>query len=58
MASQVAEEAGETAPAIEFDREKRIAVLEEQMRQAAKELEFEIAAKLRDEIKQLRDEEQ
>ena len=54
----VAEEAGETAPAIEFDREKRIAVLEEQMRQAAKELEFEIAAKLRDEIKQLRDEEQ
>ena len=58
MASQVAEEAGEAAPAIEFDREKRIAVLEEQMRQAAKELEFEIAAKLRDEIKQLRDEEQ
>ena len=58
MSSQVAEEAGETAPAIEFDREKRIAVLEEQMRQAAKELEFEIAAKLRDEIKQLRDEEQ
>ena len=58
MASQVAEEAGEAAPAIEFDREKRIAVLEEQMRQAAKELEFEIAAKLREEIKQLRDEEQ
>ncbi len=58
MASQVAEEAGEAVPAIEFDREKRIAVLEEQMRQAAKELEFEIAAKLRDEIKQLRDEEQ
>ena len=58
MSSQVEEEAGEAAPAIEFDREKRIAVLEEQMRQAAKELEFEIAAKLRDEIKQLRDEEQ
>lgn len=35
------------------EKEKRIAVLTEQMREAARELEFEAAAKLRDEIKAL-----
>ena len=48
-------EAGETV----FDqqqREERIELLQEQMRQAARELEFEQAAKLRDEIKKLRGE--
>ena len=48
-------EVGETV----FDqqqREERIELLQEQMRQAARELEFEQAAKLRDEIKKLRGE--
>lgn len=35
------------------EKEQRIALLTEQMREAARELEFEVAAKLRDEIKTL-----
>lgn len=35
------------------EREERIAILQDQMQQAARELEFETAAKLRDDIKQL-----
>ena len=42
----------ETASEESSDAE-RIALLTEQMKQAAAELEFEIAAKLRDEIKRL-----
>ena len=45
-------EAGETAYS-EQEKEARIALLQEQMQQAARELEFEQAAKLRDEIKKL-----
>ena len=37
--------------------EERIAFMEKQMRQAAAELEFEVAAKLRDEIKKLKEQE-
>ena len=37
--------------------EERIAFMEQQMRQAAAELEFEAAAKLRDEIKKLKEQE-
>ena len=45
-------EEGETAYS-EQEKAARIELLEEQMRQAARELEFEQAAKLRDEIKKL-----
>ena len=38
------------------DRSKRIAILTEQMREAAQALEFEVAAKLRDELKSLQGE--
>ena len=39
------------------EREKRIRILEKEMKAAAKALEFEKAAALRDEIRQLREEE-
>ena len=45
-------EAGETAYS-EQEKAARIEILKEQMQQAARELEFEEAAKLRDEIKKL-----
>ena len=45
-------EAGETAYS-EQEKAARIEILKEQMQQAARELEFEEAAKLRDEIKRL-----
>ena len=45
-------EAGETAYS-EQEKAARIEILKEQMQQAARELEFEQAAKLRDEIKKL-----
>ena len=45
-------EAGETAYS-EQEKAARIEILKEQMQQAARELEFEQAAKLRDEIKRL-----
>ena len=48
-------EAGETASS-EQEKAARIELLTEQMQQAARELEFEQAAKLRDEIKKLRGE--
>ena len=48
-------EAGETVYS-EREKEARIALLQEQMQQAARELEFEQAAKLRDEIRKLRGE--
>ena len=49
----------ETTPAMPQDipLEERIAFMEKQMRQAAAELEFEAAAKLRDEIKKLKEQE-
>lgn len=40
------------------EREKRIRQLEKDMKAAAKQLEFELAAQLRDEIKQLREEQE
>jgi len=43
--------AAEAAP---LDREQMIAVLEQQMREAAAELDFEVAARLRDQIFELR----
>ena len=48
-------EAGETVYS-EREKEARIELLTEQMQQAARELEFEQAAKLRDEIRKLRGE--
>ena len=45
-------EAGETVYS-ETEKAARIEILKEQMQQAARELEFEQAAKLRDEIKKL-----
>lgn len=54
LSQQIEEEA--TLPKPEGDLEKHISILEEQMRQAAAELEFEIAAKLRDEIWRLKGE--
>jgi excinuclease ABC subunit B len=48
-------EAGETAYS-EQEKAARIELLTEQMQQAARELEFEQAAKLRDEIRKLRGE--
>ena len=48
-------EAGEAAYS-ETEKAARIEILKEQMQQAARELEFEQAAKLRDEIKRLRGE--
>ena len=48
------------SPVFEEDmgkRKERIALLQQQMQQAARELEFEQAAKLRDEIKRLSGEE-
>ena len=45
-------EAGETVYS-EQEKAARIEILKEQMQQAARELEFEEAAKLRDEIKKL-----
>ncbi|MCZ6917607.1 MAG: excinuclease ABC subunit UvrB [Gemmatimonadetes bacterium] len=44
----------ETAPAPPLDRESLIEVLEQQMREAAAELDFEVAARLRDQIFELR----
>ena len=48
--------APETPVYTQEEREKRIAVLNEQMREAAMALEFEAAAKLRDEIRSLQGE--
>jgi excinuclease ABC subunit B len=42
------------APAPPLDREQMIAVLEQQMREAAAELDFELAARLRDQVFELR----
>jgi len=42
------------APAPPLDREQMIAVLEQQMREAAAELDFELAAQLRDQVFELR----
>ena len=48
----IGDEAGEAACS-EQEKAARIEILKEQMQQAARELEFEEAAKLRDEIKKL-----
>jgi len=56
MSKEVAEEDAAGA-AQDIPAEERIAFLEKQMKQAAAELEFEVAAKLRDEIKKLKEEE-
>jgi excinuclease ABC subunit B len=50
-----AEEAGEYVPTVDIPR--LIASLEKQMRAAAKELDFETAAELRDKIRSLRQKE-
>ena len=56
LSSNVAEApARRKKPSEEKDVAKRIAILEQQMKQAAIELEFEAAAKLRDEIRALQD---
>ncbi|MBQ9942723.1 MAG: UvrB/UvrC motif-containing protein, partial [Christensenellaceae bacterium] len=58
LSAQVKDEAAKAAaPASPIDRQKRMAILEKQMKQAAVELEFEIAAQLRDQLKQLQSEE-
>jgi len=46
--------AAPAAPPPPLDREQLIAVLEQQMREAAAELDFEVAARLRDQIFELR----
>jgi excinuclease ABC subunit B len=46
--------AAEAPKATPLDPEQLIAVLEQQMREAAAELDFEVAARLRDEIFELR----
>jgi excinuclease ABC subunit B len=46
--------AARPAPATPLDREQLMAVLERQMREAAAELDFELAARLRDELFELR----
>lgn len=55
--SMIAEVKEDTSPkdTSSIPIEKRIALLEKQMKEAAMELEFEVAAKLRDEIKQLKE---
>ncbi|MBR4079403.1 MAG: UvrB/UvrC motif-containing protein, partial [Christensenellaceae bacterium] len=56
MSKEVEEDTAAASPQ-DIPIEERIAFLEKQMKQAAAELEFEAAAKLRDEIKKLKEEE-
>ena len=53
ISSRVKDAAGALSPE---DKEKRIAILTQQMREAAAALEFEAAAKLRDELRALQGE--
>ena len=52
--AEAPETAEDKAPADPLDREGLIEVLEQQMREAAAELDFEVAARLRDQIFELR----